>query len=182
MAQVEEGDKCHHTDLKDQLFVLLLRITQANDRPLPTGGFTSRAMTQMIHDIMGVIPKEVDILTDQEGVLEIEDQSSIMEVSRVIQGLLHWGGQSIMVDSAVATQDLITKVIKEWEIQREKQKELEQEQQQLRKNQQEYQQKMIEILEKVSEQVKKVENICSGSMPALDGEYYTPPVSQVKIN
>ena len=41
---------------------------------------------------------------------------------------------------------------------------------------------MIEILEKVSEQVKKVENIRSGSMPALDGEYYTPPVSQVNIN
>ena len=41
---------------------------------------------------------------------------------------------------------------------------------------------MIETLEKVSEQVKKVENIHSGSMPALDGEYYTPPVSQVKIN
>ena len=37
-------------------------------------------------------------------------------------------------------------------------------------------------MEKVSEQVKKVENIHSGSMPALDGEYYTPPVSQVKIN
>ena len=36
---------------------------------------------------------------------------------------------------------------------------------------------MIEILEKVSKQVKKVENIHSGSMPALDGEYYTPPVS-----
>ena len=34
---------------------------------------------------------------------------------------------------------------------------------------------MIEILE-------KVENIHSGSMPALDGEYYTPPVSQVKVN
>ena len=33
---------------------------------------------------------------------------------------------------------------------------------------------MIEILEKVSEQVEKNENICSGSMPALDGEYYTP--------
>ena len=41
---------------------------------------------------------------------------------------------------------------------------------------------MIEILEKVSEQVKKVENIRSGSMPALDGEYYTPLVRQVKIN
>ena len=40
---------------------------------------------------------------------------------------------------------------------------------------------MIEILEKVSEQVKKVENNCSGSMPALEGEYYTPLVSQIKV-
>ena len=41
---------------------------------------------------------------------------------------------------------------------------------------------MMEILEKVSEQVRRVENICSGSMTALDGEYYTPPVSQMKVN
>ena len=34
IAQVEEGDKCHHTDPKDRLFVLLLRVTQANGRPL----------------------------------------------------------------------------------------------------------------------------------------------------
>ena len=45
-----------------------------------------------------------------------------------------------------------------------------------------FQQQMIDILEKVSEQVKRVENIHSGSMPALDGEYYTPPVSQTKVN
>ena len=128
MMQVEEGDECHHLDLKDQQFVLLLRVTQANGRPLPTGGFMSRAMTQMICDITGVIPKETDILTDQEVVLEIEDQSPVIEVSRVVQGLLHWGGQSITVDSVVATQDPITKIIKEWENQREKQKELEQEQ------------------------------------------------------
>ena len=109
MVHVEDGDKCHCPDLRDQLFVLLLRVTQANGRPLPTGGFMSREMTQMIHDITGVIPKEVGILTDQEIVLEIEDQSSIIEVSRAIQGLFHWGGQSITVDSVVATQDSITK-------------------------------------------------------------------------
>ena len=39
---------------------------------------------------------------------------------------------------------------------------------------------MIEILEKVSDQIKNVENICSGSILALEGEYYTPPVSQIK--
>ena len=122
IMQVEEGDKCHCPNLRDRQFVLLLRVTQAKGRPLPTGGFMSRAMTQMIHDITGVIPKEREILTDQEVVLEIEDQSSIIEVSRAIQGLFHWGGQSITVDSVVATQDLITKIIKEWEIQRGKTK------------------------------------------------------------
>ena len=30
--------------------------------------------------------------------------------------------------------------------------------------------------------MKKVENIHSGSMPALDGEYYTPPVSHIRVN
>ena len=44
-----------------------------------------------------------------------------------MQGLFHWGGQSVTVDSVVATQDLITEIIKEREVQREKQKELEQE-------------------------------------------------------
>ena len=129
MTQVEEGDECHHPDLRDQQFVLLLRVTQANGRLMPIGGFTSRAMIQMICDITGVIPKEADILTDQEIVIEIEDQSSIVEVSRVIQGLFHWAGQAITVDSVVATQDLITKIIRKWGVQRDNQKELEQEQQ-----------------------------------------------------
>ena len=93
--------------------MLLLTVTQANGRPLPIGGFTNRAMTQMIHDVTGLIPREVVILTDQEVVFEIEDQSSIIEVSRAIQGLFHLGGQSMTVDSVVATQDSITKIIKE---------------------------------------------------------------------
>ena len=40
---------------------------------------------------------------------------------------------------------------------------------------------MIEILEKVSDQGEKVENICSGSVPVLEGEYYTPRVSQTMM-
>ena len=41
---------------------------------------------------------------------------------------------------------------------------------------------MIEILEKVSDQIKEVENICSEAIMALEGEYYTPPMSQIKVN
>ena len=51
----------------------------------------------------------------------------------------------------------------------------------MREDQEQHQQQMIEILEKVNDQVKKVENICSGLVPALEGEYYTP-VSQMRVN
>ena len=37
----------------------------------------------------------------------------------------------------------------------------------MREDQQDCQQQMMEIPAKVSDQVKKVENICSGSMPVL---------------
>ena len=52
----------------------------------------------------------------------------------------------------------------------------------MRADQHECQQQMIEILEKVSNQIKKVENIHSGAILVLEGEYYTPPVSQIKVN
>ena len=52
----------------------------------------------------------------------------------------------------------------------------------MKEDQHECQQQMIEILKKVSNQIKKVENIHSGSIPILEGEYYTPPVSQMKVN
>ena len=64
------------------------------------------------------------------------------------------GGQSITVDRLVARKDLIT----------------------------ECQQQMKEILGKESDQVKRVENLHRESVLALEGEYYTPPVSQIQIN
>ena len=44
-------------------------------------------MAQMLYDIAGVIPKEVVILTDQEVVMELNEETSIMAVSRAVHGL-----------------------------------------------------------------------------------------------
>ena len=52
----------------------------------------------------------------------------------------------------------------------------------MKEDQHEWQQQMIEILEKVSDQIRKVEHAHSGSIPVIAGEYYTPPVSQMKMN
>ena len=128
ITQVEDNEEYPHLNPRDCQFVLLLRVTQEDGQPLPVEEFTSRAMVQMICDVTGVVPKEVEILMDQEVVVEVEDQSSIVEVSRRIQGLFHCKGQAVTVDSFVAVQDSISGIVKEWEIQREKQKSLEQEQ------------------------------------------------------
>ena len=122
-AEDEEGHLGE--DKREQALVLLLRVTQANGKPLPIGQFTSRAMAQMLYEITGVTPRDVVILTDQEVVIELEMETPIMEVSKAVHGLYQWAGQSITVDSIVARTDSIKEIVKEREIAREKQKELE---------------------------------------------------------
>ena len=127
-VKTEDEEGCLGEDKRGQAFVLLLRVTQANGKPLPIGGFTSRVMAQMLNKIAGMTPREVVILTDQEVVTELEIETPIMEVSRAVHGLYLSAGQSITVDSVVARRDSIKEIVKEREIAREKQKELEWEQ------------------------------------------------------
>ena len=75
---------------------------ESNGKPLPISGFTGRAMAQMMHEIAGVVPKEMVVMSDQEVVIELEEEVTMMEVSKAIHGLFHWGGQSITIDSLVA--------------------------------------------------------------------------------
>ena len=110
IIKTEEGDDPFMWDQSRQPFVLLLRVTQSNGKQLPIGQFTERTMSQMSHEVAGVVPKEVVIMNDQRVVMELEEETSIMEVSRMIQRLFHWGGQSISVDSLVAKNDLVTEI------------------------------------------------------------------------
>ena len=124
-AEDEEG--CLEDDKREQAFVLLLRVTQANGKPLPIGGFTSRAMAQMLYEIAGVTPRDVVILTDQEGVTELEKENTNNGGVKSSAWIVSMGWKSITVDSVVAWRDSIKEIVKEQEIAREKQKELEQE-------------------------------------------------------
>ena len=53
-VKVEEEGGYLGEDKREQSFVLLLRVTQANGKPLPIDEFTGRAMTQMLYDIAHV--------------------------------------------------------------------------------------------------------------------------------
>ena len=79
-VKVEEEGCYLGEDKREQSFVLLLRVTQANGKPLLIGGFTGRAMAQMLYNIAGVTPRDVVLLTDQEVVVELEMETPIMEM------------------------------------------------------------------------------------------------------
>ena len=78
--KTEVGKDTFVGDQNEQPFALLLRVTQSNGKPLPIGGFTRREMSQMLHEVAGVIPKEVVVMNDQEVVMELEEETSIIEV------------------------------------------------------------------------------------------------------
>ena len=112
VLQNEEGEDPYKGDQNRQPFTLLLRVTQANKKPLPICGFTTKAMSQMLHEVTGVVPKEVVIMNDQEVVMELDEEMSLMDVSRAMHGLFHWEGQSVTVDSLVAKRDLVTEIVR----------------------------------------------------------------------
>ena len=82
-------------------------------------------MSQMLHEVAGVIPKEVMVMNDQEVVMEFEEETSIMEVSKAIHGSFHWSGQPISVDSLVAKKDIIVDIVREHDVGQERQRDLE---------------------------------------------------------
>ena len=115
-VKVKEEEGYLRGDKREQPFVLLLRVIQASGKLLSIGGFTGRAMAQMLYEIAGVTPRERVVLTDQEVVVELEMETPIMEVSRAVHGLYQWAGQSISVDSLVARKDSIKEIVREQEI------------------------------------------------------------------
>ena len=70
MSKTEEGDDSYMGKQNLQPFDMLLRVMQSNGKPLPISGFTGRAMSQMLHKVAVVVPKEVVIMYDQELVME----------------------------------------------------------------------------------------------------------------
>ena len=113
MSKVEDEEDSCKGDRNEQPFVLLLKVMQSSGKPLPTGGFTGSVMAQMLHDVAGVILREVTVLLEKDVVMELEEETSIMEVLKAVHGIYHWAGQSITVDSLVERKDSIIEII--WE-------------------------------------------------------------------
>ena len=58
VIKTEEGDDSYMGDQNRQPFVLLLRVTQSNGKPLPIGGFTGRPCHKCCMKLLGWFPKK----------------------------------------------------------------------------------------------------------------------------
>ena len=125
VVKTELGEDTFMGDRNDLPFVMLLRVTQMNGKPLPTGGLTEQVMSQMLCEVARVIPKEAVVMKDQEVIMEFEEKTSIIEVPKAIHGLFDWGRQCISVDSLVAKRDLIADTVRECEVGWERQCDIE---------------------------------------------------------
>ena len=47
-------------------------------------------MSHMLHEIAGVVPKQGMVMNDQEVVMEFEEDTPMIEVSKAKHGLFHW--------------------------------------------------------------------------------------------
>ena len=54
-------------------------------------------MSQMLHEITGVAPKEVMVMNDQEVVMKFEEVTPMIEASKAVHGLFHWGDNSLVL-------------------------------------------------------------------------------------
>ena len=64
---------------------------------LPVGGFTGQAMSQVLLEIAGVVPKEVLVMNDQEVVMEFEEGTPMIEVSQAVHGSFYWGDSPLVL-------------------------------------------------------------------------------------
>ena len=53
-------------------------------------------MSQMLHEITEMVPKEVMVMNDQEVVIELKEDTLLKEVSKEIHWLFYWGNSPLV--------------------------------------------------------------------------------------
>ena len=61
--------------------LLLVQATQVNGHPLPIGSFTACTLATVVHNQMGHLPVDVDVMSNRDAVIELEPDVRVGEVA-----------------------------------------------------------------------------------------------------
>ena len=73
--------------------LLLIQAMQVNECLLPISSFTARAVVAMVQRHTGQHPIDVDVMSDQDAVTELEPDVRVGEVAQLLHGTHKWDGQ-----------------------------------------------------------------------------------------
>ena len=72
-------------------FTLLLHILQSNGLPVPSALFTAANTAELVMGVTGTLPVSVDVVTDREAIVSLEEGVLAVGVAQQLQGSLEWG-------------------------------------------------------------------------------------------
>ena len=111
----QDGSLCSQRGRESIEPLLLIQVTQVNGQPLPIGSFTALAVVAMVQRHTGHHPVDVDVMSDQDVVIELEPGVRVGEVAQLLHSTHKWDGQPVEISCLLSTQCSIINVLQECE-------------------------------------------------------------------
>ena len=113
----------------------------------------------MVRRHNGHHPVDVDVMSDQDAVIELEPGVRVGEIAQLLHGTHEWDGQPVEISCLLSTQLSIINVVQECKIGCTHLQQLKDEQCRVREEQQQYQEQLAKLLLQYQGEVREVEKL-----------------------
>ena len=139
--------------------VILLQATTPRGEPLAVHTFTGSSVANFVRGCSGINPVEVEVMTPQDAIVEVEPGQRVGEVAQALHGIHEWEGQVVEISCLLSTRRSVLNIVRECEAGRARLFQLEEAQQQVYHEQQKQQRQMEQFLQQFQNEVRKVEEL-----------------------
>ena len=156
---VEKGEDESPTHPHLPPFTLLLHILQSNGLPVPTALFMAANTAELVREVTGTLPVSVDVVTDREAVVSLEEGVLAVGIAQQLQGSLVWGPHHTEVTCLLSSKDSVLKIVEDRETARRRLGELETECKDAISDHERQTDQFGDMLKKFSEEVRRIEEL-----------------------
>ena len=140
-------------------FTLLLHVVQNNGQSMPSNLFTALNTAELVWRVAGTQPVNIEVVTDREAVIELEEGTLAVRVAQQLQGSLVWGAHATEATCWISSRRSMMNIVREWETARWRLQELEEERKNSVHDREKQNEQFMEMLTKFGEEVRKVEDL-----------------------
>ena len=116
-------------------------------------------MAELVQEVTGTVPVSVEIITDTEAVVSLDETVLAVGVAWQLHGSLVWGPHDTKVTCLLSSKDSIMKIIQDWEVARHRLEELETEHRDAVVDHEWQTDQFEDMLKKFGEEVRRIEDL-----------------------